>query len=269
MTDKSLPIHLKNDNHWIQRIKHWDRLGPPLKPSPAAVEIMTNLVGVDSQVLLLGVTKELYRAFNNITAVDRQPEMIEHLWLGNTPTKTAYLENWLTTNFPMNQFDGIIGDGSINMLEYPLNVKTMLQRCLDILKPGGVFAVRFFTRPDTPITRDDLLAVAATGSKNICAFNRMMLACIAAETKPLVANRQMYDLFNELFPDRDQLSAQSGWPKDLIDNMFDAYEHSQLTSSMMTRGEILDLLPASVTAHFVECADHDFGECCPVLTFTK
>lgn len=269
MTNTTLPVHLKNDNHWIQRVKHWDRLGPPLKPSPGATEIMVNLVGADSHVLLLGVTKELYRAFNNITAVDRQPEMIGHVWLGNTPTKTAYLENWLTTNFPMNQFDGIVGDGSINMLEYPLNVKTMLQRCVDILKPNGVFAVRFFTRPDKPITRSDLLNIAATGSKNICAFNRMMLACIAAETQPLVANRQIYDLFQELFPNRDQLAARSGWPRDLIDNMFDAYEHSKLTSSMMTREEVLDLLPPSIHAHFVECDDYDFGECCPILTFVK
>jgi len=258
-------------SHWANRIRHWESVGPPLKLNASSVQQMQQLVGTNtSDVLMLGVTRELYRAFDNITAMDRQPEMVEHIWLGDTDTKHVILDNWLSAQLPMDRFSAIIGDGSISMLEYPLNVKTMLSRAMDIMRPGGVFACRIYTRPDAPITRQHLLAVARYADVNLYAFNRMIAACLAAERGAVVPNRAIYDLFQELFPNRDELAANTGWDRTEIDNQFDAYINSKLETSMMTRAELLSMVDARAQGvQLVETHGYDFCENCPILVFTK
>lgn len=263
MKDKLMP------SHWTERIKHWGTVTPPLIPHQDTVTKIQSLVGSNTEnVLLLGVTKQLAEVFPNLLAIDRQPEIVEHLWIGDTDTRKALNTNWLTHPFQMDSFSAVIGDGSINMLEYPLNVKTMFSRIHDILRPGGVCAVRFFTRPMEPMTREHLVTVVNGETKvNLAAFNRMILAYIAENEGPMVPNLRIYQVFSELVQDRELLCKNTGWDITFVGNTFDSYIHSKMVSSMMNRSEILKYAPSG--SNFVESEGYDYAENCPILTFTK
>ena len=75
--------------------------------------------------------------------------------------------------------------------------------------------------------------------------------------------------FNELFPDRDRLARDTGWPRDIID-MIDIYRGSPTTYVFPDRREFLDALPKGISqVRFERSGGYDLAECCPMLTFVK
>ena len=184
-------------------------------------------------------------------------------------TRKAIEDNWLTYPFKINSYSAIIGDGSINMVEYPINVSTMFYRCEQILRDGGVFAVKFFTRPMKPITKDDLMNVIEGHIKiNPCAFNRMIVAYNAEITgTPSVPNKSILETLELLVTDVDKLIENTGWDKDFYLARYESYRKSQLVTNIPNREELLKLAPKY--SYFVESEGYDFCENTPILTFTK
>jgi SAM-dependent methyltransferase len=210
----------------------------------------------------MGVTPQIAEAYTHVTAVDREPAMIENVWPGNTETKRAINDNWLTVDLPENYYDGIVGDGSINMLSYPEDVNFMLNKAMQLLRPGGVFACRMFTRPDEPITMERLLAEAENPTVNFSAYRRLIPMYLALKHGPLVPVRLIVELFDQLFPDRTILK----WTAEQMSTM-DAYYKSEATTWFPTRDEILALAPAG--SRYIESGTYDIADTCPILTFTK
>jgi SAM-dependent methyltransferase len=209
----------------------------------------------------MGVTPQIADAYTYVTAVDREPAMIENVWPGNSETKRAINDNWLTVELPEGYYDGIIGDGSINMLEIK-DVEFMLNKAMQLLKPGGVFACRMFTRPDDPITMERLHAEARNPTVNFSAYRRLIPMYIAAQNGPVVPVKLIANLFDQMFPDRTILK----WTAEQMSTM-DAYRNSDATTWFPTRQEILDLAPAG--SRYVESGTYDIADTCPILTFTR
>jgi SAM-dependent methyltransferase len=251
--------------HWAERSQHWGKIGPPLQPNQEVIDAFQQLIAADSNILMLGVTPQIANAYNNVTAVDYSPEMIQNVWPGNTNTKHAHHDNWLTVDIADEQFDGVIGDGSINMVEYPHDIKFMFERAYRWLKPGGVFAMRFFTRPDTPVTREQLIAEGLNPTMGFSAYRRLLPIYIAEQQGPCIRSSLMLDLFNELFPDRSVLK----WAPEHIVSI-DSYKDTVSTGWYPTRAELLEFVHADAkNVHFVDAGTYEIAETCPILTFTK
>jgi SAM-dependent methyltransferase len=248
--------------HWAERSRNWRKNGPPLQPNQEILDCFASLVPLTADIILLGVTPQIADTYTRVTAVDREPAMIERVWPGNTETKRAILDNWLTVDLPENHYDGIIGDGSINMLSYPEDVSFMLSKALRLLRPGGVFACRMFTRPDTPVTMERLLSEAKSPTVNFSAYRRLIPMYLAVEHGPLVPVKMILELFDQLFPDRNQLP----WTADQMATL-DAYRNSESTTWFPTRQEILDLAPTG--SRYIESGTYDIADTCPILTFAK
>jgi len=252
--------------HWAERSKHWGRSQPPLRPDPAAVELIQDLIGnTNSDILLLGVTRELTLAFENVIAVEREPNMISNVWLGDTDSKRVIHNDWLQVQFPNERFGGAVGDGSINQVAFPHDQLRLLDRILDWLEPGGVFACRMYTRPDTPITLDDLRREGLNPTVNWSAYRRMLSMYLAEHVGQTYPFAEITPLFNELFPDRSNLP----WTKEQLE-MVDTYATSKLQSCLPTRRELEQIIPARAReARFIDVGNYDLAYCCPVLTFKK
>ena len=251
--------------HWEDRSKQWGKIGPPLNPNQEIVDALTDLIPIDHRILLLGVTPQVANTYTHVTAVDFSPPMIERVWPGDTETKRAIEANWLTIEMANDQFDGIIGDGSINMVSYPTDVRAVFERCYHWLKPGGRFAMRFFTRPDEPITREYLLAEAGNPTVNFSAFRRLLPMHIAHIEGSCVPHTRTLELFEELFPDRSVLK----WDTEHISSM-DAYRGTTTSTWFPTRSEILEFVhPRAQDVHFVDVGTYDIAHTCPILTFTR
>jgi SAM-dependent methyltransferase len=186
--------------------------------------------------------------------------MIERVWPGNTATKQVQQDNWLTVDLPAGTFDAIIGDGSVNMLAYPVEVEQLFNRSLQWLKHGGVFAARVWTRPDIPVTREQILAEAKAGTMSFTAFRRLLNMLIADRDGSVFPVTKIAELFDDLFPDPGQLP----WKNT---SSIDAYRTSTSTSWFPTRREILDIAPAG--SRFVDVGTYEIAETCPILTFIR
>jgi SAM-dependent methyltransferase len=248
--------------HWADRSRNWGKNGPPLQPNQEIIDCFASLVPTSANILLLGVTPQIATAYTHVTAVDREPAMIENVWPGNTENKRAILDNWLTVTLAENYYDGIIGDGSINMLSYPEDVNFMLGKALTLLRPGGVFACRMFTRPNENITLERLLAEAKTPTVNFSAYRRLIPMYLAVEHGPLVPVRLIVELFDQLFPDRSLLP----WTAEQMSTL-EPYRKSDATTWFPTRSEILALAPEG--SRYIESGTYDISDTCPILTFTK
>ena len=247
--------------HWADRSRAWGRNGPPLQPNQEIIDCFASLIPTTANILLMGVTPQIAEAYTHVTAVDREPAMIENVWPGNTETKRAIQANWLTVDLPENYYDGIIGDGSINMLDLK-DVEFMLDKAKTLLRPGGVFACRMFTRPDEPVTMERLHAEAANPTVNFSAYRRLIPMYIAAQNGPVVPVKLILNLFDQMFPDRTILP----WTPEQMSTM-DAYRNSESTTWFPTRNEILALTPAG--SRYIESGTYDIADTCPILTFTK
>lgn len=251
---------MSNTTHWAARSLTYNQSGPPLNPNQEIIDQFISLAPTSGHILLLGVTAKIHAAYEHITAVDYSPEMIERVWPGNTATKQVQQDNWLTVDLPAGTFDAIIGDGSVNMLAYPVEVEQLFNRSLQWLKHGGVFAARVWTRPDIPVTREQILAEAKAGTMSFTAFRRLLNMLIADRDGSVFPVTKIAELFDDLFPDPGQLP----WKNT---SSIDAYRTSTSTSWFPTRREILDIAPAG--SRFVDVGTYEIAETCPILTFIR
>jgi len=247
--------------HWAARSLHWNAMGPPLQPNQEIIDCFHSIIPCSKHIMLMGVTPQIANAYANVIAVDREPAMIANVWPGDTETKKAINANWLAVNLPAESFDGIIGDGSINMLDIS-NVPFMFNRAMSMLKPGGVFACRMFTRPDTPIELDQLYQEAASPTVNFSAYRRLLPMYLADLHAPVVPVNQISTLFDQLFPDRSLLP----WTAEQLSKI-DDYRNSDTTTWFPTRNELLKLSPKD--ARFIDVGTYDIADTCPILIFTK
>lgn len=244
--------------HWAARSLTYGQSGPPLNPNQEIIDGFTSLVPTSGHILLLGVTAKIHAAYEHITAVDYSSAMIERVWPGNTATKQVQEGNWLEVALPENTYDGIVGDGSVNMLAYPAEVRQLFKRSLQWLKPGGVFAARMWTRPDEPVTVERIRESA--GIMSFTAWRRLLNMYIANRDGSIFPVTRIAALFDELYPDPSVLP----WPDT---TSIDAYRTSTATSWFPTRQEILDLAPAG--SRFVDVGTYEIADTCPILTFVK
>lgn len=257
---------------WAKHGSNWNRLGPPLRPTSGVVAALIKDLDQSSRVLLLGVTPEIHQALDNITAVDRSPTMLANVWPGDTQTKTAILADWLNHDFGDNSYDAVIADcafGLIGSLEGTSLLQQKLYRCL---KQGGSLRARLFERPHgaKTISMQQLLAITeGRVSYNFNAFKIMLNFYIADTQKDAkVPQRRIMALFNQLWPDRDQLAAATGWSRSGIDTI-DFYDNQQITA-FGNRQEHKQTIPLLATNQdFSYITGYDMWEHCPIMRWSK
>ena len=257
------------NSHWNTRILHWDKITPPMRPHKNSINAQVDIVGNNTEnVLLLGVTPELAKAFDNVTAVDIEPKMIEHIWPGDDETHKAILGDWFTTDLPVNHFSAVVGDGSLNMVKFPFDAKVLMSRLLDLMRPGGIAAVRVFSRPETPVLFSDLISNYHKYSWHAfrCYLNMYLGHCYGTN----IPSKLMLQEFDKIFPDRQELSEKTGWDINEIGNSVDAYRNSMTQTSYPTQQHWMSSVPDSaVDVQLVQVAGYELAEHYPILTFRK
>ena len=253
--------------HWHTRIQHWANVTPPYRPHPDSIAKQVELVGSDSQaVMVLGVTPELTAAFNNVVAVDNTQVMIDAFWPGDTETKRVINTDWFNTlDFTPT---GIVGDLSLNLLFFPGHIKFLLQKLYDQMAPGATFACRVVARADKTITEQELIDLTETMSWH--AWRLLFVQHIAGMEGASVFNFRKYTRFQELFPDRATLCARTGWDIHEVARSMDSYCGAPGCSANPTRRQWQEQIPKDAEAvQMIDVGDYELAELCPILTFRK
>jgi SAM-dependent methyltransferase len=259
-------------SHWNDYHRLWSRLSAPLRPDADVVAGFEAIVaGHADRVLLLGVTQELAHIGRSLSAVDLSAAMIAHLWPGDTARARAQQGNWLALPFADRTFTAIIGDGALSTIGWAGDYRTLFAQAARVLTPGGVVALRLFLRPDTVETRAQLRKDTLEGAhRSFHAFKWRLAMTVAAETDdpnvPVVAIR---DAFNALLPDRDTLSAQTGWSMGDIETI-DVYAQSREVYSFPTFAQLRETIAdAFDDIRLVACGSYPLAERCPLLAMVR
>jgi SAM-dependent methyltransferase len=251
-------------DHWELHAGQWQKIGSPLRPSQEDIKLFTRAVvsanGQDG--LLLGVTPEL--AFiGNMTALDHNPAMIDKLAVGKT-----VIGEWLDMPFMYAQFNFAIGDGSFNMLSYPMEYEQLFMQLKKVLKDGGRAIFRLFAAPEKPEPMKRVISAALSGEiKTFHAFKwRFAMALVGMTKDPNIKVSVIYSEFNSIFPDRKKLASASGWSRESIDTI-DVYEYSKIVYSFPTMRQMQAVALADFHEISVEYGQYELAERCPVIIY--
>jgi SAM-dependent methyltransferase len=167
-------------DHWRDMTARWRHVGRPLKPGPDDIALFERFAAVAAgrgncglDALLLGVTPEVaecrWPSGTRLTAVDFSLAMIRSLWPARAALGVA-CANWLALPMASRSVGFVIGDGCHAVLAFPRDVNAMAREVARVLRPGGMFVMRAFVRPDPGETAADVerdLAAGRIGSVHV------------------------------------------------------------------------------------------------------
>jgi SAM-dependent methyltransferase len=256
-------------NHWDTYHRLWARLRPPLRPdADVAAAVRQAIQGHDQRVLMLGVTPELAGIGDDLTAVDHNQNMIDHLWPKELAARRAVHADWLELPFPRGHFSAVIGDGSLSNLHYPAGYRQLYSELTRVVRPGGRFAARAFVRPDQNLSPQRLCADALAGrAGSFHAFKwRLAMALVAQHANANMGVAHILAAFNEYLPDRAGLIGAAGWSADDFATI-DIYAGSSVSYSFPDRNEYLSSFADTFTdVRWQSAGRYELCECCPLLT---
>jgi SAM-dependent methyltransferase len=259
-------------NHWEHYHRHWNLLNAPLRPPAETVGIIEREAATaDADVLLLGVTPELAGLGKTMRAVDSSPGMISALWKASTPAREAVVGSWFDLPLASGSVDAVIGDGSLNSLGTSAERLLLLREMVRVLRPEGRAAIRVFASPGrregTAAIRQDVRARRIDGFH---AFKwRIAMTLAGPEPDYRVRVTEIRDTIDELFPDRAELSAATGWRLEEIGTI-DAYLKSDAIYSFATTARLVEeakILFEDV--RLVPSGLYSLAERCPVLVMRQ
>jgi SAM-dependent methyltransferase len=261
------PVDLRA-SHWSVYHRHWDRLTPPLRVNPEVVAGYRTVIETRADCILLqGVTPELADVGASLVAVDKNPAMVATIWPGDTDRRRSVVGDWFDLPFRAHRFGAAMGDGGLNILEFPASQARIFEELARVLRPGAIVAMRVFRFPERCETmtslRDDAFAGRIAGFQ---AFKlRLAMALVSAGSAPNVPVRLIREVFDRDFPDRNALSRCSGWSLDDIATI-DLYENSADVYCFPTEQQFASVVPSAFAPiRFLPVGTYELAERCPLL----
>lgn len=215
-------------DHWNTIRRHWQLLGSPLRPPAEAVEAYERELDLSkAHVILLGVTPELAGLGTTMTAVDESSDMIAGIWPGDTAFRKAINGDWLDLPVPNASVDAVIGDGCLSALGLSTARRALFAAIADVLRTDGRAGLRLFAGPETPDDPAAVRALALSGGVSTFHELKWRVAMTATGDAPdhAIPVRTIAERFDALFPDRNELSARTGWGLPTIGTI-DVYRNS-------------------------------------------
>lgn len=248
----------------------WPNLTAPLRPDPEVVSaVAAEIARQPGRALLLGVTPELAGIAPDLVAIDRNLNMVENVWPGNSVGRNAVVGEWTNANFRASSFAVAVGDGSLNSVRFPDEVLRVSAELRRLLEPGGTFVCRLYMSEPTDRIADVAAAALAGRFRNFHAFKMHLAMAIAVETgDPNVRVQILLDTITTLFPDRAELVRATGWDRAHVDTI-DFYRNSSAATSYPTQDQWRATLAAVFSGiRFAPSGRYELAERCPLLVAT-
>lgn len=265
--------------HWNSAARSFHHFGPPLRPAPADVRVMEELVRLAEgaargplRVMMWGVTPEFsgmnWPAGTRLVAYDRAADMIQLVWPGDVPGfRTAHCADWLTLPLSPGSFDVAIGDGMFNLLAFPGDHASMLARTARTLSAGGLLAIRFFVRPPQSETPEQVLEDLGRGTiGSFHAFKLRLGMALQGDVREGVRLGDVHDAWRAAGLDVDAVAADRGWKREEVATI-DLYRDRDVRHFFASWQEILRVFEPRF--ELVDCRwpDYELGERCPIAAF--
>jgi SAM-dependent methyltransferase len=260
----------RHDGAWDTFYRRLRRCTPPQRPPADMDTIVRDVIGPQTDtVLALGATPELATVAQSVVAVDWSATAISFMWPRSAAGRSGIRGNWLQLPFTRAAVSATVGDGCLNCLEYPDDYRLLFNEVTRVVRPGGRVALRTFITPDACEPLDATRALALAGGVHSVSALKWRLAngLCAERLSPNLEVRAISEAFDQLFPDRGELSRVTHWSDEEMAG-FDALGRVPGTYSFPTVHEVLSLAPASFMPGFVSSGRYELSERCPLLVMT-
>lgn len=266
---------------WREQSAQWDRIGPPLRPSPSdlahheevirRVSTARSAEGGPLRAVALGATPEhacmAWPAGTSLLAIDKSAEMIERVWPGHPrPGEGALVADWLAPPDGLGPFDIVVSDGPFGVLRHPDEHARLLAVVRRWLSPVGRFTFRVFVRPERPERPEELFAAAlgrSPGLESFHAFKLRLLMAVQTSSVDGVCVGRVWQVWHDRGPDPADLMRARGWTPDQIATI-DAYRDSDSVYCFPTQAELCATIEASgLSVEASSYGDYPLGERCP------
>jgi SAM-dependent methyltransferase len=250
----------------------------PIAPAPEDIAHVERVVagfrGGGVAALLLGVTQALahmrWPAGSSLLAVDWSESMIRRIWRAAPAPAFAQVTrgDWRELPLRSASLDVVVGDGCYSAVGSRADAALTVREVHRVLKPGGLFCLRNFARPQQTLTVEALLAEVRAGRPSNAFLLRWLLAMAVhgasgdgvrlddvfqawmrrfQDVRALLAPRGLLDdaewAFSRwqglgvryYFPDPAELHALASPAFDLVEYRVPAYERGECFPSLVMR----------------------------------
>jgi SAM-dependent methyltransferase len=272
---------MKNSFHqselWNRFAENWQFSGPPLRPGAEDIRVMCQAVTgwvtahpeAPPRCLILGVTPEFAKMDwpdkTRLTAVDRNPAMIEKVWPGYPrPGEGAVCGDWCNLPLPEASIDIVLGDGCFTVIDF-LQSGELILSIKRVLCNEGILILRLFVRPQLKerpeAVMGDLLA-GRIGSFH--AFRWRLNMSLYDEDKKGVHLGGVWDYWHKTGLDNKGLAERMGWLPESI-ALIDLYRGSDTSYFFPTVDELRAMLDKQFNEVAYYIPTYELGERCPIV----
>ncbi len=265
-------------SHWNAHALQWNLIGSPLRPDRDDIVTLEKEAErwhaservAKPQAMLLGVTPEIasmrWPAHTRLVSMEHSLAMIRSVWPGARLGHSAVCAEWLALPVPDASQDIVVGDGCYNMLGNT-QYRAMTREVRRIIRPHGIFIMRFFIRPDKSesVSRvaDDLMR-KRIGNFHI--FKWRLAMALHASLDAGVKLADIWDAWNSLVPAPGELAAKLGWPLAVLDTVR-AYRGVDTRYTFPTMMEAREALLNAFSEIDCHVPHYEMGDRCPTIVF--
>jgi SAM-dependent methyltransferase len=257
--------------HWIRHLRHWELLGPPLRPHADVLDRVRSLIAAaNTRYLLLGSTVEYAALGLGIVSMDASFPMIAALWRSGDPTGLGIQSDWTRMPIRPQTFGHVLGDGSLNAVPSSV-LPAVLDEVRRVLLPDGTLIARVFCRPEVVETAEDIrrdVLHGLCGSFHALKW-RVAMSVLRDPASSDIAVREIRDAVVTQYPDRNELCHTTGWTRAEVDTL-DVYDRSTAVYNFPTEGMIVALLKRWFDeVECIRCGTYPLAERCPLIVARK
>lgn len=203
-----------------------------------------------------------------MTAVDESADMIAGIWPGDTDTRKAVRGDWFDLPFPGASIDALIGDGCLSVIGGADARRALFSAIARVLNADGRAGIRLYASPETRDDPKDVRALALSGGVSTFHELKWRVAMTASGGAPdyIIPVTGILEQFDRMFPDRDELSARTGWELPVVGTI-DVYRNSSAIYSFAPAAAIVEEAEAYFgDVGIVSTGTYGLAERCPLLT---
>lgn len=268
-------------DHFSRLVQKWSHLGPPLRPSPEDTQAVQRAIdaaatpGHALRAVVLGLTPEIigcdWPQGTLLTAVDHSPAMMRALWPSEKAPSgaRAVLAGWLEMPVETASIDIVAGDGGYIVFSYPDGYAALTREVHRLLRPGGIFVVRVFLRPDPAESVEDICRdLAAERIGSVHALKLRLLASLHGASGAGTRLDDVWQVWRKLTPPPESLRNRHGWTPEEITGI-ENYRGLETRYFLPTLAEMRAVLSPHFEERRCHTGSYELATRCPTLVLAR
>jgi SAM-dependent methyltransferase len=222
------------------------------------------------EALLLGMTRGIatmrWPAGSSLVAVEWSATMIQRFWSSNgmPASSNVVRADWRELPLRPSSRDVVVGDGCYSVLATLRDAGLLNAEVRRVLRPGGLFCMRCFTRPRGLTVGRVFDELRAGRIASVFLLQWLLAMAVHGETREGVTLDAVWRAWSEHVPRPAEFLARCGWPVDAAWT-FERWKGVRVRYSFPTLEELDELAAPLFGTVERRLPGYPWGECFPSM----